>query len=104
MYFFVILSLSVSSSVLCYGVDILTTTVYSMLMNKVLYGRTDMLWGDTSGLYGKISMWLHGDVTGLYGNCTHVLGNCTGVFGDLDSIPREGVPGWIHLNDYTING
>jgi hypothetical protein len=87
-------------------VDLLTTTVYSMLMNEVvniLHGRTDMLWGDTSGLYGRVSVSLSGDCTGLIGNCTNLLGDCTGVFGDLGAIPREGVPGWIHLNDYTIN-
>ena len=38
MYFFVILSLSVSSSVLCYGVDLLTTIVYSVTLTRRTYG------------------------------------------------------------------
>ena len=67
--------------------DLLTTIVYSMLMNKVLYGKTTRLWGDTSGLYGKASYALSGDVSGLIGDCTGVYGYCTGIIGDLDSIP-----------------
>ncbi len=68
---------------------------------RALLGRSDMLRGDRSGLYGTATLMLMGDCTGVIGDCTRMVGDCTGVIGDLDSIPRRTADGWLYISDHT---
>lgn len=51
-----------------------------------LVGPMDNVWGDVSSVWGKISVFLRGTVTGLIGNLSNILGYCSDVSGDISGL------------------
>lgn len=54
-----------------------------------LSGPMDNVWGCVSGVWGKISPWLAGPLTAIQGDLTGKRGNCSGVAGDVTRLEGD---------------